>query len=141
MLAIHRNRLLYGGLTLGVLLMGLASRRLFGEIDFVKAYVGDALWALMVFFGLAFTLNRLSTKTILLLTLLFSFSIELSQLYHVPWIDNLRATRLGALVLGFSFVWSDLICYTIGALVGLLIELYIIPARYQRAMRISPGRQ
>ena len=110
---------------MSVLLVGLTSRRSLGEISFVKTYVGDGLWALMVFFGLAFIFNRWPTKSIVLATLLFSFGIEFSQLYHAPWIDSLRATRLGGLVLGFSFVWSDLLCYSVGVLVGFLIENYI----------------
>ena len=34
--------------------------------------------------------------------LLFSFAIEFSQFHHAPWIDNLRATALGGLVVGFG---------------------------------------
>ncbi len=133
MLLINRSRTVYGFLTLSVLLLGLASRRFLGDISFVKTYVGDVLWALMVFFGIAFTLNRWSAKTVALVTILVSLSIEISQLYHAPWIDGLRATRLGGLVLGFSFVWSDLLCYSVGVLIALLMERYVIPARYQCA--------
>lgn len=125
MLSINRNRIIYGLLTTGVLLLGLASRRFFGEMPFVKTYVGDALWALMVFFGIAMLFNRWSTKAVALATLLFSFSIEISQLYHAPWIDSLRATRLGGLVLGFSFVWTDLLCYSVGVIIGIITEAYL----------------
>ncbi|GAB2569396.1 DUF2809 domain-containing protein [Spirosoma areae] len=131
MLSINRNRIVYGLLTISVLLIGFASRRFLGDISVVKAYIGDILWALMVFFGLAFMFNRRPTKAIVLATLLVSFSIELSQLYHAPWIDNLRDTTLGGLVLGFTFVWSDLLCYSIGALIGSFAETYLIPTRYQ----------
>lgn len=123
----NRNRIVYGLLTISVLLLGLASRRFFGEILFVKTYAGDVLWALMVFFGLALAFNRWSTKAITLATLIFSFGIEISQLYHAPWIDGLRATRVGGLVLGFAFVWSDLLCYSVGVVIGLLAETYLIP--------------
>lgn len=108
--------------TVVVLLLGLASRRFFGEVPFVRAYVGDALWALMVFFGIALIGNQWPTRTVALAALLFSFGIEFSQLYHAPWIDNLRATRLGGLMLGFSFIWSDLLCYGVGVLTGLLVD-------------------
>jgi len=54
--------------------------------------------------------------------LAFSIAIELSQLYHAPWIDSIRHTTLGALILGFGFVWSDLICYAVGVLLGVEIE-------------------
>ncbi|GAB4014547.1 hypothetical protein GCM10028808_37320 [Spirosoma migulaei] len=103
-----------------------------GDIPFVKTYVGDVLWALMVFFGFAFLFTRWPTKAIALATLIFSFSIESSQLYHAPWIDSLRATRLGGLVLGFTFVWSDMLCYSLGVLIGFVAETFLIPGRYQR---------
>jgi hypothetical protein len=104
------------------MLMGLASRRFFSEVTFVKAYVGDVLWALMVFFCLAFVARNWPARTVAFMTLFFSFGIELSQLYHAPWIDAIRATRLGGLVLGFTFVWCDLLCYSLGVLIGTLID-------------------
>ncbi|GAB3497020.1 DUF2809 domain-containing protein [Spirosoma knui] len=117
----RRNRLNYVVLTMLVLLAGLASRHFWGDVPFVRSYVGDVLWALMVFLGIACVWNQLPIRRVAVAALLFSFGIEASQLYHAPWIDSLRATRLGGLVLGFSFVWSDLLCYTIGVLAGLLI--------------------
>ncbi|MEZ0542450.1 ribosomal maturation YjgA family protein [Fibrella arboris] len=121
-----RNRVIYTGLTAGALLLGLASRR-FGTYlpAFINAYIGDTLWALMVFFGFAFVFSRQPTRAIALLALLFSFGIEISQLYHAPWIDSVRATRLGALVLGFGFLWTDLICYSVGVCIGCLIDQLI----------------
>lgn len=117
-----RNRLIYSGITAGVLLLGLLSRRFADELPFIRAYVGDALWALMVFCGLATLFNRQPTKVIALLTGLFSFGIEIGQLYHAPWIDALRATRLGGLILGYSFLWTDLLCYCVGILIGSVID-------------------
>ena len=56
------------------------------------------------------------------LALAFSVLIELSQLYHAPWIDGIRQTTLGGLVLGFGFLWSDLACYTAGVACALVID-------------------
>ncbi|MBO0947025.1 ribosomal maturation YjgA family protein [Fibrella forsythiae] len=122
-----RNRLVYSGLTVGVLVLGLASRRLGTYLpSFINAYIGDTLWALMVFFGIALVFSRQPTRIVALMALLFSFSIEISQLYHAPWIDAIRATRLGALVLGFGFLWTDLICYSVGIAVGALIDYQLV---------------
>jgi len=52
-----------------------------------------------------------------------SVAVELSQLYHAPWIDPIRRTTLGGLVLGFGFLWSDLACYAAGGGLGVLIEM------------------
>jgi hypothetical protein len=50
-------------------------------------------------------------------------SVEVSQLYHAPWIDAIRQTRLGGWVLGFGFLWSDLACYAVGIATGAVAEL------------------
>jgi glycopeptide antibiotics resistance protein len=109
----------------------MASRQFFADSLFVKTYVGDALWALMVFFGFGFTFTRWPTQTVALAAFIFSFGIEISQLYHAPWLDSLRATRAGGLILGFTFVWSDLVCYTVGIAVGVVIDKFLLPARWQ----------
>ena len=55
--------------------------------------------------------------------LIFSYSIEISQLYQAPWINAVRNTKIGALALGHGFLWSDLICYTVGIALGVLLEV------------------
>ena len=52
-----------------------------------------------------------------------SVAVELSQLYHAPWIDSIRHTTIGGLILGFGFLWSDLACYSLGVGLGVLIEI------------------
>jgi len=119
---INRNRLIYLVLILGVVALGLASRHFSFLPSFVHLYIGDALWALMVFLIFGFLFPRHSTAQLALFALLFSYGIEFSQLYHAPWIDSLRQNRLGGLVLGFGFLWSDLIAYLIGISLGALSE-------------------
>jgi glycopeptide antibiotics resistance protein len=89
-------------------------------------YLGDALWALMIFFLFGFLFRTKETKWIATLAFLFSYSIEFSQLYHANWIDTLRQTKLGGLVLGYGFLWRDLLSYSIGIGMGILIERTIV---------------
>ena len=81
-------------------------------------YLGDALWALMIFIGFGFLFPKIETKKLAFISLMFCYGIEVSQLYHAEWIDSIRATTLGGLVLGYGFLWNDLIAYTIGVGVG-----------------------
>ena len=67
-----------------------------------------------------------------MLAMAFSVAIELSQLYHAPWIDSIRQTTLGGLILGFGFLWSDLACYAAGVGIGVILELIVLPARNPR---------
>lgn len=127
-----RSRILYAVQTISVLLLGVASRRFLGQYAFIKLYVGDGLWALMVFLGFAFVFRHRSTVTLAALAFGFSVGIELSQLYHAPWIDRLRATTFGGLILGYSFVWSDLLCYGLGVGIGALLDAYLIRSKSAR---------
>ena len=120
-----RNRLLYLLLTIIVMILGLLSRKISGLPKIIELYSGDILWALMVFLLFAFLFNKKSTIFIISWAIICSYSIEISQLYHAPWIDAIRNTVLGGLILGFGFLWSDLVCYTIGIIIGIIIDIMI----------------
>ena len=120
-----RSRLLYLILTIIVMILGLLSRKISGLPKIIELYSGDILWALMVFLLFAFLFNKKSTIFIISWAIICSYSIEISQLYHAPWIDAIRNTVLGGLILGFGFLWSDLVCYTIGIIIGIIIDIMI----------------
>jgi hypothetical protein len=95
----------------------------------VAKYGGDALWALMVFF-LARAVNpRPSLRANSAVALAICWLIELSQLYRAPWIESIRHTRLGHLVLGSTFNPPDLLAYAAGVGLGALLTWGAIRAR------------
>src|SRR5271157_771211 len=103
--------------------LGISSRRFAAMLPgFIPTYAGDTLWALAAFLGFGLILPRISTRTIAMLALAFSVAVELSQLYHAPWIDSIRHTTIGGLILGFGFLWSDLACYALGVGLGVAID-------------------
>lgn len=121
-----RNRLLYAMFTILVIILGLSSRKFaFALPALLNDYLGDALWALMIFIGFGFLFPKIETKKLAFISLMFCYGIEVSQLYHAEWIDSIRATTLGGLVLGYGFLWSDLVAYTIGVGVGMFCEFML----------------
>lgn len=119
-----RNRVLYALFTIVVIILGLSSRKFaFALPHLLNDYLGDALWALMIFTGFGFLFPKTETKKLAFISLMFCYGIEASQLYHAEWIDSIRGTTLGGLVLGYGFLWSDLVAYTIGVGVGILCEV------------------
>lgn len=122
-----RKRLLYGFLIVIIITIGLYSRKIENILpSYLNLFLGDSLWALMIFLGFGFIFTTKETKKLAALSIIFCYVIELSQLYHGDWIEAIRKTTLGGLVLGYAFLWSDLIAYAIGIGVGMLIELKII---------------
>ena len=108
-------------LTIALLLIpiGLATRQ-YGN-EWMKLYAGDVLWAAMIYWGFKFLFAQEPKRTAFY-ALISCFLIEFSQLYHAPWIDQIRSNRLGGLVLGFGFLWSDLSCYLVGVVGSYFVD-------------------
>lgn len=115
--------MIYALITLIVMTLGLASRKfMFIFPDTIAPFVGDALWAMMTYFGFRFLFPKFNLLRGFILAMIFSFTIEFSQLYQAEWINDIRSTTLGALVLGHGFLVEDLISYTIGIILGTLLD-------------------
>lgn len=111
----RRSRTLYLLLAAATIVAGLASRRFGGVLPgFVAAYAGDVLWAAMVYLLVAAAWRRASVRRVATAAGTVALAVEAGQLYQAPWIDALRHTRMGGLVLGHGFLWSDLACYAVG---------------------------
>jgi hypothetical protein len=110
-----RNRIVYLISVAIVMGLGLSSRKYACYLpEYINTYLGDALWAVMIYLFAALLLKYRKPAQIALVSLFFCYLIEISQLYHAPWIDAIRNTRLGGLVLGFGFLWMDIIAYAMG---------------------------
>ena len=121
-----RDRRLYAGIALLVLSLGLATRPLRHVLPpEVAENLGDTLWAVFVYLLAALVWHRAPTRTLAIGVSLFSAAIETSQLYHAPWIDRIRDTTLGGLVLGYGFSWGDLLCYVIGVCLCAIAEQWL----------------
>ncbi|WKA49304.1 DUF2809 domain-containing protein [Planococcus liqunii] len=106
---------------------GLASRRFAESLPlFVSLHAGDALWAMMIYFGFRFLLVEKPFYPAIGCAVLFSFGIELSQLYQADWLNALRSTVLGSLVLGHGFFWVDLFRYAAGIAAGVFFERILL---------------
>ncbi|MCU9812947.1 ribosomal maturation YjgA family protein [Paraclostridium sp. AKS81] len=125
-----KKRLRYLVITIFIMIMGMLSRKYMNIFPKVIApFVGDMLWAMMVYFGLRFLIPKLKLVKTLTLAIIFSFSIETSQLYQADWINNIRATTLGGLVLGHGFLFEDLISYGLGIVIGCLLDYFLCDKR------------
>jgi len=115
---LKNTRLLYFILMVSAIILGIASRK----IDGVPAFFGDALYSVMVYFGIRLLFINYSPKKTMLFALIFCFGIELLQLYRAEWILAIRRTNMGHYALGQGFLWSDLVFYTLGITIAFLID-------------------
>ena len=118
-------RFYYLALWILIVVLGLGSRTYSDYLPlWVATYAGDTLWAAMVYWGISFLFPFTHLLRRATIALLFSYCIEVSQLYQADWINVIRGTTLGALVLGHGFLWSDMLCYTIVVGLAVLIDFF-----------------
>lgn len=120
-----RRRITYGFYAVTVIIFGLLSRTEFVP-TFIYPYLGDVFYAILIYVLVAFLFVSEKPKYIAIYALIFCIGIECSQLYHATWIDTIRATRLGGLILGFGFLWTDLMAYIVGVGIGWCLEVYYL---------------
>lgn len=121
-----RNLKLYVSLLLLIIALGLPSRIVPHYFpDWYLLYVGDFLWAMVVFF-LYCLLFRLKTMHAIFASLITAYAIEFSQLFQSDWLAQLRSIKMFALIFGVGFLWSDLIAYTFGIIVAATLDWAII---------------
>ncbi len=93
---------------------------------FYVNYIGDGLWAMAIFFMLGVVFPAASTLRLVIATLAITYAIEFSELYQADWINDLRSIKIIGLILGYTFLWTDLVMYTLGIAVGALLERYVL---------------
>ena len=114
---------IYVPIMIVIIAFGLPARMIQDRLpDWYVQYFGDYLWAMLLFFIFALIFQNKGTFQVAMITLLFAYSIELSQLFHPQWLEYLRSIKVFALVLGYTFLWSDIAAYTLGVSTGALIE-------------------
>ena len=104
-----------------VIVLGLGSRRALMP-DFVKTYAGDVLWGVLFFALGAYGWPKCASVRLWCGAVAVTECIEASQLWRPAWLEHLRATALGGLLLGHGFSWSDVVCVAAGATVAALLD-------------------
>ncbi|MBL0737104.1 DUF2809 domain-containing protein [Flavobacterium sp. GN10] len=114
----NKSRINYFIVFLTIILLGILSRK----ISFIPLWIGDFLYAVMIYILVRIFLPFKNAFLIAFLSLLICYGIEFLQLYQADWIVELRKTLLGRYVLGQGFLWEDILAYTFGIIVVFMTE-------------------
>lgn len=88
---------------------------------FIRSYLGDVLVVILLYcFIKSFIKSRVAI--VALFVLLFSFTIETLQYFNIVERLGLEQYKIARIIIGTSFSWIDLICYTIGYILIVIIE-------------------
>ncbi len=115
-----KERLFYFTATIAIIIAGILSRK----IHWIPLFTGDALYAIMIYSALRMVFLK-PLKLTALIALVVCFAIECSQLIRSEWMLAIRDTTFGRHVLGQGFLWSDLLAYSIGISIALILDSLI----------------
>ncbi len=117
-----KSRIYYFTLFLFIIFLGICSRK----TTLAPLWIGDFLYAVMIYFLVRIFLPFKNAFSIALLSLLICYSIEFLQLYQGEWMIELRKTLFGRYVLGQGFLWEDILAYTFGIITVFVFEKIIL---------------
>lgn len=117
-----KPRFVYFILAFLTIVLGIASRKIVG----IPLFVGDILYAVLVYFGFRWLFVKNKILWQIGLPLLFCFAVEIQQLSTATTLVAIRETTLGHYVLGQGFLWSDLLCYTMGIGLAYVVDRFYI---------------
>ncbi len=128
--AIQKRRTPYAISAGAIVALGLRWRsQLLPVSPFMRKYGGDALWALLIFLLIRVIRPSRSVVSSAIAAFGIATAVEVSQLWHAPWIEAIRDVRLGSLILGSHFNWPDIPAYAAGILVGAWLDRAAVARR------------
>jgi hypothetical protein len=110
-------------LTAGTILVGLVVHWYGTALPLaVRDALGDALWAMMIYWLIGALVPEASSVTRGIVALGVCFVVEASQAYHSEFLDRLRQNRVAHLFLGSDFDVRDLGAYALGVVAAFGLE-------------------
>jgi DNA integrity scanning protein DisA with diadenylate cyclase activity len=87
----------------------------------IRPYGGDFLVVILLYCLIKSFINTPVLKTACGV-LLFSYIVEISQYFHLVSLLGLQNSKIAKILLGTSFSFTDLLAYTLGILLVIIIE-------------------
>ena len=133
----RRRRAIYGAILCTIIVAGLACRWPMLNLPHAFAkYAGAILWGAMVYFVVSVVSPASAVWARVTLSAIGAAAIEFSQLIHWQWLDGFRQTTMGALLLGRTFSWWDIVAYWAGILCAGVVDAKIVSsARMSDSLR------
>lgn len=117
---IRKHRSTYATAAILLLLIEIAIARWVND-SFVRPYLGDYLVVILIYATLM-ACTKLPIRTGLIATLLFAYAVESAQYFNVVGLLGLEKIKVARIIIGTSFSWMDMVCYTLSIITVWFIE-------------------
>jgi len=116
-----RFHLKYFILTILLLITEVVIARYFHD-NFIRPLGGDFLVVILIYcFVRSFFEAHIIAAAIGVL--LFAYAVEITQYYHLINLLGLEHSTVARLILGTSFSWTDMLMYTLGMILVIVVEV------------------
>lgn len=113
-------QLKYFIITIALLLIEICIA-LFVHDNFIRPYAGDFLVVILIYCFLQ-SFFKLPYLPAAIAVLIFSYIVELLQYFNLITILGLQYSNIARIVIGTLFEWRDIVAYTAGIVLVLLLE-------------------
>ncbi len=98
---------------------------------FVRPYLGDLFVVILLYCSIRSFLQVNTLKTAFAV-LIISYLIEISQFFNLTRLAGWENSKIASLMLGSSFSFIDILMYTLGILIVIIIEIKI---KHEKSVR------
>ena len=88
---------------------------------FIRPYFGDFLVVILIYCFLKI-FWKAKPWVLALSTLIFAYAVEVGQYFHLVDRLGLGNNKLAKTIIGYGFDWWDMVAYTAGIIVVLILE-------------------
>jgi hypothetical protein len=88
--------------------------------EVIRDLGGNIAYETLLILLVLFVKSSANRSNVAIGVFLVTCALEFLQLNRSPWLQAIRGTTIGRLILGTDFVWSDFIGYAIGCYCGWL---------------------
>lgn len=93
----------------------------FVDDSFIRPYGGDILVVILIYY---FVKSFIQIKPLYLAiaVVLFAYAVEIGQYFKLVEVLGLQDYKIMRIIIGTSFAWGDIICYTVGGIICYMID-------------------
>lgn len=94
---------------------------LFVKDNIIRPYGGDVLVVILMYYFFK-TFVKMNPLPLAIGVLFFAYAVEIGQYFNLVEVLNMQDNRIMRIVIGSSFSWGDMLCYTLGAIICLFLD-------------------
>lgn len=94
---------------------------LFINDNIIRPYIGDVLVVILLYYLVKSFFDLAYVKTAIAV-LLFAYCIETLQYFNIVGLLGLSHSKIANIIIGTHFSWIDILAYTLGIIIILVVE-------------------